>query len=150
MPHCHTLVARLRERGYRITPQREMVIEAIAHSGRHVSAEEVYEEVRRRAPSLSLATVYRTLDFLVAEGLASKNDLGGGHVVYATVRHGPHLHLVCRRCGRVYEVETRPLTLLLEDLGRQVQEQYEFAADLLHLSIPGLCADCGGAPVSRP
>lgn len=144
MPHCHTLIAQLRRRGCRITPQREMVIETIAHSGRHISAEEVYEEVRRRAPSMSLATVYRTLDFLVAEGLASKNDLGGGRVVYATVRHGPHLHLVCRRCGRVYEVEAHSL---LEDLGRQAQERYGFAADLQHLSIPGLCADCRGDPV---
>jgi len=139
MPHCHTLIERLRQRGYRITPQREMVIETIAHSGRHMSAEEVYEEVHRRAPSTTLSTVYRTLDFLVSEGLACKNDLGGGHVVYATIRHGPHLHLHCRRCGRVYQVELAPL---LEELGRQTQERYGFTADLQHLSISGLCADC--------
>ncbi len=151
MPHCHTLIAQLRKRGHRITPQREMVIETIAHSGRHLSAEEVYEEVHRRAPSMSLATIYRTLDFLVAEGLASKNDLGGGRVVYATVRHGPHLHLVCRRCGQVYEVKLgRPGESPLEELGRQALEQWGFAADLQHLSIPGLCADCRGSPPGRP
>ncbi|MGB9722690.1 MAG: Fur family transcriptional regulator [Chloroflexia bacterium] len=139
MPHCHTLIERLRQRGYRITPQREMVIETLAHSGRHMSAEEVYEEVRRRARSTSLATVYRTLDFLVSEGLASRNDLGGGHVVYATARHGPHVHLVCRRCGRVEEAE---MADWLAEMVRQAQEQYGFAAEVQHLSIPGLCADC--------
>ncbi len=145
MPHCHTLIAHLRKRGYRITPQREMIIETIAHSGRHLSAEEVYEEVRKLSRSTSLATVYRTLDFLVEEGLASKNDLGGGRVVYATVRHGPHLHLVCRHCGRVLEIEVGDCPPL-ETLGRHLRERHGFEADLQHLSISGLCSGCRGTP----
>jgi Fur family ferric uptake transcriptional regulator len=138
MPHCHTLIAALRQKGYRITPQREMVIEAIAHSGRHVTAEEVYAQVQARTRSINLATVYRTLDFLVSEGLASRNDLGSGRIVYATARHGPHLHLVCRHCGRVIEAEEN----LLEPLGERCRARYGFEPDLQHLSVTGVCADC--------
>ena len=59
MPHCHTYLKKLRENGYRITPQREMVISVIAHSGRHMTAEEVYGEVGTLTTSLNIATVYR-------------------------------------------------------------------------------------------
>ncbi|MGC8874609.1 MAG: Fur family transcriptional regulator [Chloroflexia bacterium] len=138
MPHCHTLIAALREKGFRITPQREMVIEAIAHSGRHMTAEEVYEEVLARTRSINLATVYRTLDFLVEEGLASRNDLGSGRVVYSTARHGPHVHLVCRQCHRVIEADEA----ILEPLGERCLERYGFEPDLRHLSLTGLCVDC--------
>ncbi len=70
MSHCHTIIAVLRERGYRITPQREMVVEVIAHNGRHMTADEVLTEVRKRTRAVNVATVYRTLDLLVEEGLA--------------------------------------------------------------------------------
>lgn len=138
MPHCHTLIAALRKKGFRITPQREMVIEAIAHSGRHMTAEEVYEQVRTRTRSVNLATVYRTLDFLVEEGLASRNDLGSGKIFYSTARHGPHVHLVCRQCHRVIEADGA----LIEPLGERCLERYGFEPDLRHLALTGLCAEC--------
>jgi Fur family ferric uptake transcriptional regulator len=138
MPHCMTLIERLRQRGYRVTPQREMIIEAVAHNGHHVSAEEVFEAVRQRTHAINLATVYRTLDLLVEEGLASRADLGGGRVVYATLRHGPHIHLVCRQCGKVIETEADVLVPLIQAL----QAQWGFSCDAQHLAITGLCADC--------
>lgn len=138
MPHCMTLIEHLRRRGYRITPQREMIIEAVAHNGHHLSAEEVFELVRQRSRAINLATVYRTLDLLVEEGLASRTDLGGGQVVYATLRHGPHGHLVCRQCGKVIETDAEVLAPLIQAL----QVKWRFYCDVQHLAIPGLCADC--------
>ena len=138
MPHCHTFIEALRRRGYRITPQREMIIEVIAHAGCHMTAEDVFDKLSLRSRALNIATVYRTLELLVEEGLSSRSDLGGGRVVYATARHGPHVHLVCRHCGRVIEADHG----LVVPLEGQLEEQYGFLADLRHFAIFGLCADC--------
>lgn len=138
MPHCHTFIAALRERGYRITPQREMVVEVVAHSGWHMTADEVLAEVRKRTRAVNVATVYRTLDLLVEEGLASRSDLGGGRVVYATARHGPHVHLVCRQCGRVIEADADLLGPLLD----QARARHGFTCGPQHFAISGLCAAC--------
>jgi len=138
MSHCHTFIATLRQRGYRVTPQREMVIETIAHSGCHMTAEEVFETVRARVRAVNIATVYRALDLLVEEGLASRADLGGGRVVYATLRHGPHVHLVCRQCGRVTDAEVASFEPLFE----HILEQYGFSCSPQHFAIYGLCSGC--------
>jgi Fur family ferric uptake transcriptional regulator len=140
MTHCYTLIQSLRNSGCRITPQREMIIEAVAHAGEHASAEEVYAQVQERTKTVNLATVYRTLDLLVEKGLAWRADLGDGRVVYATRQHGPHIHLVCRQCGGTFLAEAS----LLEGLGKQLDAEYGFQADLQHLSMVGLCAGCRG------
>ena len=138
MPHCHTIIGTLRDRGYRITPQREIIIQVIAHSGCHMTAEEIFKEVQKRTQAVNIATVYRTLDFLVEEGIASRTDLGSGRVIYCTKRHGPHIHLVCSHCGRVTEADGH----LIDSLSEQLQTQYDFSADLHHASIFGVCVDC--------
>ncbi len=137
-PHCHTIIQALRDRGYRLTPQREMVIETIAHAGRHMTAEEVFAELQGRTRALNIATVYRTLDLLFAEGFVSRFAQAGGRLAYATVRHGPHVHLVCRKCGYTIEANDH----LLSALGEALREHYRFAADLQHLSVQGLCQGC--------
>jgi Fur family ferric uptake transcriptional regulator len=138
MTHCHTIIQDLREMGYRITPQREMIIEAIAHNASHMTAEEVLGAVRERSQAVSLSTIYRTLDFLVENGLCSRTDLGGGHVIYATLKHGPHLHLVCRTCGQVMEIEGS----VLSNLESLLLNRHGFSADLHHLSLYGVCQAC--------
>ena len=139
MPHCHTLIADLRQRGFRITPQREMIVEIIAHSNTHLTAEQIYAQVSQRTQAVNLATVYRTLELLVETGAVSRSDLGGGQVSYAARHHGTHIHLVCRCCGAVIDAPHDLLMLLQE----QLQEKYQFAADLQHVSIQGVCAGCG-------
>ena len=138
MSHCHTILEHLRQRGYRITPQREMIIQAIAHSDRHLSAEEIFAEMRLRTQATNIATVYRTLEMLWEEGLACRNDLGEGVIVYARLEHGPHIHLVCRYCQRVIDADPAALAPL-DELFRSL---YNFEANLQHLSIFGVCADC--------
>ena len=138
MTHCHTYLQALRESGYRITPQREMIVEAFVHHPQHVTAEEIYAQVHVRTRAVNIATVYRTLDLLVERGMANRAGLRDGRVVYATAHHGPHLHLACRVCGSVVDADHD----LFRDLNVQLKERYRFAADLGHLTIPGLCADC--------
>jgi Fur family ferric uptake transcriptional regulator len=138
MSHCHTLLADLRRKGYRITPQREIIIEVIAHTDDHMTAEEIFAQVQTRTQALNLATVYRTLDMLVDEGLATRINLGEGQVSYATVKHGPHIHLVCRACGQIMNADPQ----LLEAVANRLQTEHNFDPDLNHISIFGLCEQC--------
>ena len=138
MSPCQTFIDTLRSRGYRITPQREMIVEAIAHGGQHINAEEIFANIQQRTHAVNIATVYRTLELLVEQGLANRIDLGEGRVIYATYQHGPHIHLVCRQCGQVTDANQD----LLTTLNHQLQSEYQFAADLQHISVLGLCSDC--------
>ncbi len=138
MSHCHTIIDTLRERGYRITPQREMVIDIIAHTDRHLSAEEIFTELKTRTQATNIATVYRTLEMLWEEGFACRNDLSEGKIVYATHKHGPHIHLVCRFCNQIIDADPE----ILQPLGESLRAQHNFEADLQHLSIFGICAQC--------
>jgi Fur family ferric uptake transcriptional regulator len=138
MSPCHIYIETIRSRGFRITPQREMIIEAIAHQGNHVKAEDVFARIQERTHAVNIATVYRTLDLLVEQGLSSRIDLGEGKVVYAIDQHGPHIHLVCRQCGQVIDADQN----LLHALSEQLLAGYQFAADLTHVSIVGLCNGC--------
>jgi len=74
MTHCHTIIDELRKRGFRITPQREMIINAVAHNPQHITAEEVSERLQEHTQAINIATVYRTLDLLWQEGFACRND----------------------------------------------------------------------------
>ena len=138
MSHCHTIVNELKNRGYRITPQRELIIEAIAHSPQHITAEEIAEQLKAHTSAINIATVYRTLDLLWQEGFACRNDLSEGKSVYATYQHGPHIHLVCRKCNQVIDADSKALS----SLGQELLEKYGFKPDLDHFSLFGLCSQC--------
>ena len=142
MTHCQTFLDKLRQRGCRITPQREMIVEAIAHSEAHMTAEEIFAAIQTRSKALNLATVYRTLDLLVDVGLVSRADLGNGRIMYVSDLHGPHLHLVCRQCGDVVGGDSS-LLVSVED---QLRVRYGFTADLQHLCVSGLCESCQNNP----
>lgn len=111
---------------------------AIAHVEHHITAEEIYTTVQASSKSLNLATVYRTLDLLVEVGLISRTDLGNGRIMYASDRHGPHLHLTCRQCGVTIDADSS----LVASLSEQLQTRYGFKADLKHLCVHGLCKSC--------
>lgn len=138
MSHCQSLLDTLRQNGHRITPQREMIVEALAHSVRHLTAEELFDCVQARTRAINIATVYRTLELLVSAGLASRVDMGNQGTVYATLKHGPHIHLVCRQCHEVIQTDDSTLSPFRE----QLEAHYRFTPDLRHISIIGLCADC--------
>jgi Fur family ferric uptake transcriptional regulator len=138
MTDYQIMLDKLRQRGYRITPQREMIVDALAHCEDHMTAEEIYAITRSRSKALNLATVYRTLDLLVDVGLISRADLGNGRIMYTSDQHGPHLHLVCRQCGKAVGADSA----LLASFEEQLHAGYGFVADLQHLCISGLCESC--------
>ena len=138
MPHCQTILQTLSQRGYRITSQREMILEAFAHNAGHVTVEQIFTLVNQRTRYINIATVYRTLDMLVDEGLATRADLRYGQVIYTTTQHGEHIHLVCRHCGVVTIAEHQ----FVDSLGAQLNAEYSFSADLEHISFTGVCTRC--------
>ncbi|MDD4859400.1 MAG: Fur family transcriptional regulator, partial [Dehalococcoidales bacterium] len=82
MEHHDDSLSRLREKGYRLTPQRMMVLEAIEDNPNHVSAEEIHAQVAAKYPNVNISTIYRTLELLKKLGLVTETDLGGGRVRY--------------------------------------------------------------------
>ncbi len=132
------LIEDLRQRGYRLTPQREMILLAIHQSEGHASAEEIYEKVQTLNPCVDISTVYRTLELLKDLHLVSETDLGGGCLRYELISKGRHHHVVCRKCGKMMCVDHS----LLVPLEATLLEEYGFKADIEHLAIFGLCKEC--------
>ena len=128
----------MRQRGVRVTPQRAVILETVAHLGGHPTASEVFREASRALPGLNSATVYRALDSLRAAGLVDTMDRGDGiRFALHDVSH-PHHHLVCASCGRELELDPR----LITDLARQVQRRTGFRLHAGHLTLTGHCKDC--------
>ena len=138
MERHRDIINKLTEKGYRLTPQRMMVLDAIENSGNHISAEEIYAQVAEKYPYVNISTVYRTLDLLKRLGLVTETDLGGGRLRYHPADKGHHHHLVCQECGRIIDLDESVLYPLKETLRRE----YKFDADLRHLGIFGHCAKC--------
>jgi len=128
----------LREQGYRLTPQRLLILSTIHTSDHHISAEEIYDQVCARYPNVNISTVYRTLELLKDLGLVTETDLGGGSFRYHSVEKGHHHHLVCRKCGRILELDEA----VLKPVEGSILRRYGFRADLSHLAVFGKCARC--------
>ena len=127
----------LRSRGYRVTPQRQLVLEAVARLD-HATPEEIGAEVQQTAPTVNISTIYRTLELLEQIGMVTHNHLRHGAPTYHLAAHADHVHLVCQVCGRVTEVgpdAIKPLVIALD-------EQQGFETDVGHLTVFGRCADC--------
>jgi len=133
-----TIAQSLREEGYRLTPQRMMILAIIYDSQGHLSAEEIHQRVRQQYPFVDISTVYRTLNLLKKLRFITETDLGDECVRYELVDKGRHHHLICRQCGASFALEHE----LLAPLAPRLLEKYGFAADLDHFAIFGLCANC--------
>lgn len=132
-------LSQLRQAGFRLTPQRAMVLEAVYHSDGHLTTDEVFDRVRAYSAYVDLSTVYRTLLFLKQNSLIGELRLDGEPVRYEAVRSGQeHHHAICSECGRMLEIDPADLISLVNAL----REKHGFQANLIHVTIPGLCADC--------
>jgi Fur family transcriptional regulator, ferric uptake regulator len=129
----------LRARGYRVTPQRQLVLEAISVLD-HATPEEIAERVQQTARGVNISTIYRTLELLDKIGLVTHSHLNHGAPTYHLASDANHAHLVCQNCGRITEVSPdgiKPLVVAL-------QQGQGFETDVTHLTVFGRCADCRG------
>jgi len=127
----------LRERGFRLTPQRYAILHVLLEAGGHLSPIEVYQRAREQIPGLTEPTVYRTLSFLAEQGLIMAAHIGSGQLVYETAEHLHH-HLICRLCGSSLEIAHDALRELYEKLFAITG----FQIDSSHVTLFGLCPDC--------
>jgi Fur family ferric uptake transcriptional regulator len=128
----------LRQAGYRVTPQRHMILDAICELGGHVTPEMVYEFVHERMPALNQATVYRTLQFLSEQRILTVTQMLDGRFGYELAAEEPHHHLVCRHCQASVEIPQGQLTSLFE----QIEAAFNFRIEMDHISFFGLCEHC--------
>ena len=121
-----SLKEKKKKKGYKLTPQRRSIVDAIIkNEGEHLTAEEIYDEVKLTCPEIGLATVYRTILLLEEIGVIYKLDLNDGCSRYELAHEHEthrHHHLVCNSCGRVLEVHGD----LLEELEKDIIEYIDY------------------------
>lgn len=136
------LKEKLREKQYKLTSQRQTILQSfIENPDRHLSAEDVYQIVRGQSPDIGLATVYRTLELLSDLDILQKLDFGDGRNRYEINEMSQphhHHHLICLSCGRVREFEDD----LLETLETAIARKSKFAIVDHQLKFYGYCQEC--------
>jgi Fur family peroxide stress response transcriptional regulator len=132
------LVARLRQQGYRMTPQRMAVLEILVNSDRHPGVEQMYETVRQSFPMTSLATVYKTVALLKEMGELVEISFGEGGNRYDGNNPQPHPHLICTACEKIIDTEI----VDLDELSRQLEERSGFRIETPRLDFFGVCPEC--------
>jgi Fur family ferric uptake transcriptional regulator len=128
----------IRQRGFRVTPQRQIILDAVRASKGHSTPDQIYHRVVKKAPALNRATVYRTLDFLAEQHLITCVDIGTGGKVYEMPGDYPHQHLVCERCGKTLQVSHAAVSRAFE----QIERDHGFRVTTDHLALFGVCAEC--------
>lgn len=137
MHHHFDYAALMRQRGFRVTLQRQLIMDAICEGGGHTTLKDIYDRVRVKAPALNRATVYRNLDFLCELRLVVAMQVGG-RTVYEIAGEAPHHHLVCRKCNKVESIGHDTVKALFAKIEREQQ----FSVDMDHLALFGLCQHC--------
>ena len=123
----------LKEKGYRLTPQRLMVLETLHEAEGHISAPAIFARVQTKYPYVNKSTVYRTLQLLKELDLVTETELGGDTLYYHHAEKGHHHHLICEQCGKAVEINEDVLVSLESTL----RADYSFSADLKHLAVRG-------------
>jgi Fur family ferric uptake transcriptional regulator len=127
----------IRHRGGRVTSPTRTVVSVLLETERHLTADDLIDEVGRRTTGVAPSTVYRVLQRLSELGIVEHVHAGDGPAFYHLREHG-HAHLVCHRCGVVTDIEDGALAAL----ARRVDEAHGFALDTHHAALLGLCAAC--------
>ncbi len=127
----------LRERGLRMTPQRRAIVAEIMRTKGHISPTALARKVQGEMPGVNASTIYRTLALLEDVGVLAHAHMEGG-AEYHRAEESDHVHLTCSNCGAEDDLsldETR-------EMARRILDRHDFAPDLAHFAISGLCGDC--------
>jgi Fur family ferric uptake transcriptional regulator len=133
---------KLHKAGFKLTPQREVTVEVLLEKEKdHLSAEEIYMEVKNKNSGIGLATVYRTLEILTELNIVNKITFQDGLARYDLNKDGKkhqRHHLLCLKCGKIEEVEED----LLDDIERDIEKNYHFLVKDHRLTFHGVCREC--------
>jgi Fur family ferric uptake transcriptional regulator len=130
----------VRQQGERITIQRQLVIEALTATGRHLTIQDISAEISQRHPGQVLPepTIYRILQKLKEIEVISQTDMAGAGIVYQVIEPQRHHHLICLHCGSTFDVPDS----LFDDLRAELKRKYQFQARIDHMAMYGCCALC--------
>lgn len=139
-PNINSICAKLQQKAYKITPQRQIILQVfIDHTRQHLSAEEVYGLLKKDQPEIGLATVYRTVEILANLDILQKIEFGDGCARYELAEgEVHHHHLICVNCGKVTEFNDD----FLETLETWVSKKTDFQIIDHQLKFYGYCKNC--------
>jgi Fur family transcriptional regulator, ferric uptake regulator len=125
--------------GLKTTRQRRHIVQAFFDAGRHLTAEQLYQQLQDQDPGIGLVTVYRTLKLLREAGMATGRKFADAYTRFdPTPVDRPHDHLICVRCGRIQEFEEP----ILYTLRARTARRHGFTVTEHRLDVYGLCRDC--------
>ena len=136
------MVERLKEKGFRITPQRIAVVEALANSCEHPGVEQIYGEVVKKFPTTSLATVYKTVALLKELGEVIEMGFGDERNRYDGRNPGPHPHIMCLKCRSIIDPDLSSLVEMSDEL--HAETGYKIVSHRLYFF--GICPECQKTP----
>jgi len=132
----------LKRKGYKLTTQRRVILDTIIENiDKHLSIEDIFEQVKKKYPEIGLATVYRTVQLFEQLGIIYKLNFDDGrsrYELYQNKEDHQHHHLICLKCGSIYEVEED----LLEDLEKRIEESKDFEIVDHNVRFFGYCKNC--------
>lgn len=132
------MLAKLKSRDFRITPQRYAVVSILAKSAGHPSVDEVYQQVRTQFPTTSIATVYKTVTLLKELGEVLELGFHDGSNRYDGSRPYAHPHVICTHCSKIMDPELTQL----DDLSREMARKTGYTIDSHRLDFFGVCPEC--------
>jgi Fur family transcriptional regulator, ferric uptake regulator len=138
MSHHNEIEEFLRERRLRLTPQRLLILSAIADGEGHLGVDEVYRKVKESYPYIDIATVYRTIHLLKKLGLVTEVGIGDRLHYELTDPNRKHHHLVCASCENAFDLDPS----YVEEFRQTLSTRYNFEPDFENFTVSGLCAEC--------
>ncbi|MCU0861086.1 MAG: transcriptional repressor [Methanomassiliicoccales archaeon] len=133
-------VEALRSKGYKATPQRIAICQIALKSKAHPSAQRVYEEVKKVYPTVSLATVYKTLEVLRELDLVQEINSPKGQARFDP-NVSPHINLICLKCDRITDLDD----ITVEEITSKVAAATDFKPAGKHMDVYGICGRCSAA-----
>ena len=131
-------VEALKEKGYRLTPQRLIVLSIVAEGAGHMGVDEVFRRAKEAYPYMDIATVYRTLHLFRDLGVVTEVAIGDRLHYELTGPQGGHHHMVCRVCNGAFNLNPH----YLEEFRNTLTQEFGFEPDLEHFAISGVCSRC--------
>lgn len=138
MHHLIPYEEMLRVAGYRVTKQREYILDAVCAANGHTTLKQIYMRAHSRDATLNQSSVYRSLKVFASLGIVVAGITPDGDAVYDIAPPTPHHHLVCECCGAEFEIGHELVSLVFQ----LMQKQYDFRVTTNHMTLWGRCATC--------
>ena len=138
MSRHEDVLQRLRAHGLRLTPQRLIILSAIAEGEGHMNVDEVYRRAKEAYPYMDIATVYRTVHLFKKLRLVTEVGMGDRLHYELTDPNTPHQHMVCQVCGKAFNLSPS----YLDEFRTRLSKEFGFEPDLQNLTVTGVCSGC--------